>query len=47
LTVSFDRAHSTGVESTSHTSSVAMLVSAASAPTSQAIVSASLRSRLL
>ena len=47
FTVSRERPHSTGVESTTHTSSVAMLVCAPSALTSQAMVSASLRSRLL
>ena len=47
FTVSRERAHSTGVESTTHTSSVAMLVSAPSMPINHDIVSPSLRSLLL
>src|SRR5699024_3967062 len=47
LTVSRDRAHSTGVESMTHTSSVATLVSVPSILTSQDIVPDSLRSLLL
>ncbi len=46
-TVSVDRPHSTGVESTTHTSSAHRLVSRASTRISHAIVAAILRSRLL
>ncbi len=47
FTVSRDRAHSTGVESTTQTSSVQTLVSRASLPVSQFKVPARRRSRLL
>ncbi len=47
FTVSRERAHSTEVESTTHTSSVHTLVSRASTPISQFIVAARARRRLL
>src|SRR5262249_57011423 len=46
-TVSRDRPHSTGMESITHTSSAGRLVSMAMILTSQPMVAASLRSRLL
>jgi hypothetical protein len=47
FTVSLDRAHSTGVESTSQTSSSPTLVISARVAVNQTIVAASFRSRLL